>query len=628
MLGKIIGRRYQVVQILGSSSYCQTYLARTLDRNQPAQCVIKHLLSTDKITDLSYRWQRLFSREIAALEKLQSYSQVPQLLDYFEEDRQFYLVQEYIVGQPLSQLMPPVRVKWSQQQVIELLYEILSILEIVHSQGLIHRDLKPNNLIRRASDGKLVLIDFGSVKQAWTQVVTSLGQTQANYAIGLPATIAVGTSGYMPSEQSHGRPRPNSDIYALGMIAIQALTGMQPTQLLENAETGEMIWQHLVTIAPELTAILNKMVRYHFLERYQSTTEALNDLAPLVADVPEINPAPAQATATAMSLVPKPADKMIEAVKLERKRITSRLGTALGVASAFALLLGSYYALRPTTNISPTTARSQIMEAAHITEHSTSAQTSVTRTLTGHTNAVWAVAIARDGRTLVSGSGDKTIKFWDLSSGELLRTLTGNSAEVLSLALSQDGQMLTSASYSAQPAVKVWDLPTQELQQTIGNVSKVWSVAISPDRQTLVSSNADASIKIWDLPTRMLRRTLIGHADTVWSVAISPDGKTLVSGSKDRTIKIWDLRTGALRRTLLGHTDRVRSVAISPDGQTLVSSSWDKTIGIWQLQTGQRLRILTGHSDYINSVAISPDSQMIASGSDDRQIKLWQLNTG
>ncbi|MDV2993228.1 MAG: Serine/threonine-protein kinase PknD [Chroococcidiopsis sp. SAG 2025] len=629
MLGKIIGRRYQVVQILGSSSYCQTYLARTLDRNQPAKCVIKHLLSTDKITDLSYRWQRLFSREIAALEKLQSYSQVPQLLDYFDEDRQFYLVQEYIVGQPLSQLMPPVRVKWSQQQVIELLYEVLSILEIVHSQGLIHRDLKPNNLIRRASDGKLVLIDFGSVKQAWTQVVTSSGQTQANYAIGLPATIAVGTSGYMPSEQSHGRPRPNSDIYALGMIGIQALTGMQPTQLLEDAETGEMIWQHLVTIAPELTAILNKMVRYHFLERYQSTTEALNALAPLVANAPEkVNTATAQTSTTVMPLVAKPADKSAGAVSIKYERIASRLGTALGVTSAFALLLGSYYALRPTTNISPTMARSQIVEASHTTEPSTSPHTSMTRTLTGHTNAVWAVAIARDGRTLVSGSGDKTIKFWDIGSGQLLRTLTGNSAEVISLALSQDGQMLTSASYSAQPAVKVWDLSTQGLQHAIGNVSKVWSVAMSPDRQTLVSSNADASIKIWDLPTRTLRRTLVGHADTVWSVAISPNGKTLVSGSKDRTIKIWDLRTGALRRTLLGHTDRVRSVAISPDGQTLVSSSWDKTIGIWQLHTGRRLRTLTGHSDYINSVAISPDSQMIASGSDDRQIKLWQLNTG
>jgi WD40 repeat protein len=618
MLGKIIKGRYRIVQILGSSNYCQTYLARDLSKNQLTSCVIKHLLPASETTNSLSSLRRLFTREIAALEKLTSYPQVPQLLDYFEKDQEFYLVQEYIAGKPLDRLMP-LGVRWSESQVIELLHEVLGILEIVHSHGLIHRDLKPSNIIRREADGLLVLIDFGSVKQAWTQVVTSCGQTNANYAIGIPATLAIGTSGYMPCEQSRGRPRPNSDIYALGMIGIQALTGMPPTRLLEDSETGEVIWQHLVAVSPELAVVLSQMVRYHFSERYQSATEALDVLAPLVARytpeavAPEVQP----------DVIPQ--EEIAQLKTPQRRSVGSWLGITVGVAAVLTLLLGCYYALRPTKNDSPAIAKSQIA-----TERSNLAyaNVSVAQTLTGHDREVWTVAMSRDGRTLVSGSGDKTIKFWDLNSGQLLRTLSGNTAEVLSVALSQDGQTLTSASFSAQEAIKIWHLPTQELHLAGGNTSKVWSVALSPDGKTLVSSNGDKSIKIWHLPTRTLRHTLWGHSDTVWSVAVSNDGNTLVSGSKDRTIKVWDLRTGVVRRTLSGHSGRVRSVAISPDGQTLASSSWDKTIKIWNLRTGELLRTLTGHSDYVNSVTISPDNKIIASGSDDRKIKLWNLNTG
>lgn len=264
MLGAIVKQKYKLVQILGSNSnYCQTYLARDISKKVPTPCVIKHLLpaSTQTISMSSLR--RLFTREVAALEKLSKYSRVPRLLDYFEENQQFYLVQEYIAGQALSAILLP-GVRWTESEVIEFLYEVLCILEVVHANGLIHRDIKPSNLIRRDRDRQIVLIDFGSVKQTWTQVVTSSGQTNANYAIGIPATEAIGTNGYMPSEQSRGRPRPNSDIYALGMVAIQALTGMQPTLLLEDADTGETIWEHLAIVTPELAAILSRMVRYHF----------------------------------------------------------------------------------------------------------------------------------------------------------------------------------------------------------------------------------------------------------------------------------------------------------------------------------------------------------------------------
>ena len=214
-----------------------------------------------------------------------------------------------------------------------------------------------------------------------------------------------------------------------------------------------------------------------------------------------------------------------------------------------------------------------------------------------------------------------------LENVSVVCTLTGHSKYVYSVAISPDGQTLVSG--SSDYTIKIWELSTGQLLRTLtGHSEPVWSVAISPDGQTLVSGSWDGTIKIWQLSTGKLLHTLTGHSTLVLSVAISPDGQTLVSGSHENTIKIWQLSTGQLLRTLTGHSEAVWSVAISPDGQTLVSGSWDGTIKILQLSTGQLLRTLTGHSKHVDSLAISPDGQTLVSGSEDYTIKIWQLSTG
>ncbi len=155
--------------------------------------------------------------------------------------------------------------RWTEDQVVQLLQQILSILEFVHSYQVIHRDIKPDNIIRRQDDGKLVLIDFGAVKQIQTQLLTVTGRGET--------TIAIGTPGYMSTEQGQGKPRLNSDIYSLGIIGIQALTGLHPRQLQEDPNTGEIFWQHQIQVSPWLAAVLSKMVLYHFKERYQSARQ-------------------------------------------------------------------------------------------------------------------------------------------------------------------------------------------------------------------------------------------------------------------------------------------------------------------------------------------------------------------
>ncbi len=624
MLGEIIKERYQVVQILSSSSYCQTYLAHDISQNPPTPCVIKHLLPPNIQTSSMSSLRRLFTREVAALEKLGTYSQVPQLLDYFEENQQFYLVQEYIAGQALSAILLP-GVRWNESQVVELLYEVLSILEVVHAHGLIHRDIKPSNLIRRSKDGQLVLIDFGSVKQAWTQVVTSHGQTNANYAVGIPATVAIGTPGYMPSEQSRGRPRPNSDIYALGIVAIQALTGMQPTLLLEDGETGEVIWQHLAQVSPELAAIINQMVRYHFSDRYQSATEVLAALQPLVALYAPHKLKSAPIASASNSSKPLSGAKTNQTTKSRRRsNMALWLGIAIGVTSVLGLILGTYYALRQRKNVLPSLSHTQLTSTTSSVAYD---KFSLTRTLTEHTNSVWAVAISRDGQTLVSGSEDDTIKVWNLKTGQLSQTLTGHSNTVRSVALSPDGQTLVSG--SADQTIKVWNLYTSKLLGTLkGHRGAVWSVAISPQGRTLASGGEDGKVNLWNLQTGELLQTLPGHQRKVFSVAFSPDGRTLASGGVDKTINIWNVQTGKLLRKLSGHNDAVRDVVFSPDGQKLASGSWDKTIKIWNWQSGEKLHTLDGHKDRVIGVAFSKDGKTLASASNDQTIKIWNVQTG
>ncbi|MBE9166577.1 protein kinase [Pleurocapsales cyanobacterium LEGE 06147] len=265
MQGQLLRSRYRILQYLAKGGFGKTYLAEDILLPGDNRCVVKQLypaVDSPKILEIA---RRLFKKEAEALRKLGNYDQIPQLLAYFEEKQKFYLVQQYIDGHTLKKELVPGQT-WTEAKVIEFCQDCLQILDFIHTQGIIHRDVKPDNLIRRRQDNKLVLVDFGTVKE----VISA--QTQM-----IPSTVAVGTKGYMPTEQAMGKPRINSDIYALGIICIQALTGVHPIKFQED-ENGDILWQSQANVSPQLAAILSKMVRYHFKDRYQSATEVLREL--------------------------------------------------------------------------------------------------------------------------------------------------------------------------------------------------------------------------------------------------------------------------------------------------------------------------------------------------------------
>ncbi|MBD2610094.1 serine/threonine protein kinase [Nostoc punctiforme FACHB-252] len=269
MLGQLLDGRYQVLQVLGGGGFGQTYIAQDTHRPGFPKCVVKHLKPVTPSLEFLQTARRLFTSEAETLEQLGTHDQIPRLLAYFEHNQEFFLVQDFIEGHTLKAELPP-NGRWTEDGVIQLLKQILDILQFIHSHNVIHRDIKPDNIIRRQQDGKLVLIDFGAVKQMQTQLLTVSGHSGAS--------IIIGTPGYMSTEQGQGKPRPNSDIYSLGIIAIQALTGLHPTNFEEDSDTGEISWQHQANVSSELALIISKMVLHHFKQRYQSAAEVLRIL--------------------------------------------------------------------------------------------------------------------------------------------------------------------------------------------------------------------------------------------------------------------------------------------------------------------------------------------------------------
>lgn len=280
MIGKVLQSRYQIVDSLGAGVFGQTYTAIDIDYPEKPKCVVKQLKTNNSQTSYLNILRLHFLTETETLKRLGSHPQIPELIACFEENERLYLVQEFVEGHDLTAELPVNQLwgcLWTESEVVDFLEDVLEILNFVHSQGVIHCDIKPENLIRRRLDGKLVLIDFGSIQSVNFGIDTELPIDW----------IPVTSLGYIPPEQFIGQTRPNSDIYALGMIAIQALTGLEPLQFKVDPYTNEIIWRSPETpVNDYLAAVLSRMIRYDFHERFQSVAEVLRIIKQMKGEIP------------------------------------------------------------------------------------------------------------------------------------------------------------------------------------------------------------------------------------------------------------------------------------------------------------------------------------------------------
>jgi WD40 repeat protein len=249
------------------------------------------------------------------------------------------------------------------------------------------------------------------------------------------------------------------------------------------------------------------------------------------------------------------------------------------------------------------------------------------RTLEGHSNSVAAAAVLADGRRALSGSWDKTLRLWDLATGETLCTLEGHTSWVSSAAVLADGSRALSGSWDK--TLRLWDLATGETLRTLeGRTRGVSAVAVLADGRRALSGSWDTTLRLWDLATGETLRTLEGHTRWVSAVAVLADGSRALSGSYDNTLRLWDLATGATLRTREGHTRRVSAVAVLADGSRALSGSSDNTLRLWDLATGETLRTLQGHTGSVTALAVLADGSRALSGSADKTLRLWDLATG
>ncbi|MEW6498220.1 MAG: serine/threonine-protein kinase [Cyanobacteriota bacterium] len=684
----LLQERYRALQLIGQGGFGRTFLA--VDENHPSKphCVIKQFFPLGvggvPVQGISntQKASKLFEQEAVRLEELGTHPQIPQFLDHFEEGNRHYLVQEFIDGPNLAQVLKTEGV-FSEQQIRDLLHSLLSVIEFIHAHNVIHRDIKPENIIRRTSPyqgegsdivrDEWVLVDFGAAKYA---TGTALGKT---------GTV-IGSAGYAAPEQAGGKAVFSSDIYSLGVTCLHVLTQTEPFDLYSFSE-ATWVWRNYLRrpISRRVSRVLDKMVETATSRRYQSAAEVLDDLnSPVHRRIrtPRVNPPPSavgfpqvSVQETSSSPLPKHNWRCAYTLKGHTQSIRS-------------------LAITPDGEILASGSDDKTVKLWQL------ATGQMICTLKGHSKSVASVAISSDGEILASGSEDKTIKLWQLTTGLQIGKLTlgnwfsGDSGCVYAIAISPDGEMLVSLSSSGE--VKLWNLKSgQEIQRLRGDTSWIQAIAISPDGETLAAGSGD-TIKLWNLNTGRRLRQLKGHNSWVRTVAFSPDGQTLASGSDDTTIKLWHLKTGRELCTLSGHTRSVYSLAFSPVGhdplsdvvkpnypdsrvegagvqgasdrlplrpernnstsatlgeltiaasdhqasqtpltqplpptqrrevrQILASSSDDLTIKLWDCMTGQELCTLTGHKSWVHTVAFSPDGKTIISGSGDNQIKIW-----
>lgn len=627
----LLRNRYRIIQPLGGGGFGRTFLAEDEDKLKE-HCVVKQLAPRVSGTTALHKATELFHEEARRLQQLGEHPQIPTLYAYFQQDHYLYLVQQLIPGQTLRQELKQ-QGTFSEEQIWQILRELLPVLKFIHDYQVIHRDLKPDNIIRRCSQdtnsfsaSNLVLIDFGVAKQV---TATSMEHTGTS----------IGSYGYAPMEQmKNGLAYPASDLFSLGATCFYLLTAIHPYHLyMEQGYSWVSCWrQNLQSpISTKLQQVLDKLLQKDLAHRYQSADEVLQDI-------------PTQRKQVVSPIQPLPLKINLKSSVFPKTVIQTEIGwrhkRLIGCAGVI-LLLGFGGFLHSWQNLSLTGHLADVNSLAfqpHL-HNSASGKTIFAsgsddttiklwhlekkrkiRTFKGHSDWIYAVTISQDGQTLVSGSKDNTIKVWNLHTGEKIRTLTGHKSYVHSVAVSPDNQILVSGGYDS--LIKVWNLNTGEEIRTIrGHLGEVLFVAIHPDGQSFLSGGTDDTIKIWNLNTGEKIFNLTGHSADVNALAISPNGNLMVSASDDKTIKLWNFNTGKEIRTLSGHEADVNAIAFSQDGISIATGSDDNTVKVWNLSTGQVIHDFRGHTAEVFAVAFSPDGKTLISGSKDQSIKIWQL---
>ena len=666
-VGRQLGN-YLLVKFLGAGGFADVYLGEHVYlKIQSAIKVLKTRLVDEE--------QERFLREARMIARL-IHPNIVRVLDYGVEGDVPFLVMDYAPNGTLRRRFPR-GARLTPQEIVPYIQQVAAALQYAHTENVVHRDVKPENMLLGRND-EVLLSDFGIA------VIAETAHFQSTQEV-------IGTVAYMAPEQIQGKPVAASDQYALGIVAYEWLSGDVPF----HGSFTEQCSQHLFATPPPLeekvqgigsavAAVVNRAIEKEPSKRFpdiQAFADAFTDAAqaeqPTVyagmparhtssvaatAPIEVVRPgeeptvraaksdemrAPdalptvypetqASQTKPALETEPVPVGKVPDLpepppeASPEKHRISRRtvlIGAGIGlatlaVAGGVTLLIRSQ---EPAVSTKPSSVFSPPPATRHI-----GTTLAIYR---GHTAPVHALSWSLSGEYIASAGEDTTVQVWSTPNAHTLYTYRGHAGLLNTVfAVEWSPNVTAIASGGADRTVQFWDASTGNHSFTYrGHLARVLSLAWSPDGKYVASGGADRTVQVVDVTAKKYLYAYFGHAATVYAVAWSPDGMYVASAAGDKTVQIWEAATGKQVRTYKGHNSAVYSIAWSLDSKYVASGGADRTVQVWEATTGKQVYVYQGHSGLLNmvsTVAWSPDGNRIASGSTDETVQVWDATTG